>query len=98
MANPVVDGLIAKTKQELEQAARPQSTYRSWKSSHGYKFLIPWSNAVLLRILVRKFTQTLPKSEYRTKAQVDDAARSVTANIEEGYKRSTTLEYIQFLG
>lgn len=32
------------------------------------------------------------------KNQVNDAARSVVANIEEGYKRPTTKEYLDFLG
>jgi len=43
-------------------------------------------------------TSELTRSEYRRKSQVDDAARSVVRNIEEGYKRSTTSEYLQFLG
>ncbi|EKD67825.1 MAG: hypothetical protein ACD_48C00197G0001 [uncultured bacterium] len=30
--------------------------------------------------------------------QLDDAARSVIANIEEGYRRPTTIEYLNFLG
>lgn len=32
------------------------------------------------------------------KAQIDDASRSVVANIEEGFKRTTTSEYLEFLG
>lgn len=57
----------------------------------------------LLRLLIRKFTSTLPLfsskgSEHRLKAQLDDAARSVVANIEEGFKRPTTKEYLEFLG
>jgi len=93
----VIQELIDKTLKELSQAEKPQSASRSWNSSQGYKFLIQWSNAVLLRILIRKLTDTLPKSEYRMKTQVDDAARSVVANIEEGYKRAGTKEYIQFI-
>lgn len=34
-------------------------TKREWKSPQGYRFLTAWSNAVLLEILVRKFTATL---------------------------------------
>jgi len=90
--------LIAKTEAELARAGRQPAGSRTWTSSHGYKFLVQWSNLVLLRILIRKFTNTLPKSEYRAKAQVDDAARSSVANVEEGYKRSTTAEYIRFIG
>lgn len=75
----------------------PYST-RQWKHPEGYKYLAPWTNAVILRFLIRKFTQTLPRSEYRTKTQLDDAGRSVVSNIEEGYKRPTTKEYLDFIG
>ena len=75
----------------------PYST-RQWKHPEGYKYLALWTNAVLLRFLVRKFTETLPSSEYRTKTQLDDSARSVVSNIEEGYKRATTREYLNFIG
>ncbi|MBI2613480.1 MAG: four helix bundle protein [Candidatus Levybacteria bacterium] len=46
---------------------------------------------------MRTFTSSLPKSEYRRKAQLDDAGRSVVRNIEEGYKRSNTSAYIEFI-
>jgi len=75
----------------------PYST-RQWKHPEGYKYLAPWTNAVLLRFLIRKFTEGLSRSEYRTKTQLDDAGRSVVSNIEEGYKRPTTKEYLDFLG
>jgi len=71
---------------------------RQWTHPEGYKFLAPWTNAVLLRFLIRKFTETLPRSEYRSKTQLDDAGRSVVSNIEEGYKRPSTKEYLSFLG
>lgn len=67
-------------------------------ASNGYIFLVAWSNAELLRIFVRLFTSSLPKSEYRLTNQLNDAARSVIANIEEGYRRPTTSEYMTFLG
>ncbi|MBU2592374.1 four helix bundle protein [Patescibacteria group bacterium] len=94
----IIDQLVQKTYRELAQSQKPQAKSRVWKTSQGYKFLIPWSNAALLRILIRKVSSVLPRSEYRAKAQVDDAARSVLANIEEGWKRPTTSEYLQFLG
>ena len=57
-----------------------------------------WANASLLRIMIIRFTSPLPKSYYRFKNQIDDAARSVVANIEEGFARPTTSEYLTFLG
>ncbi len=51
-----------------------------------------------MRILVHRFTDPLPKTQYHLKHQIDNAARSVVANIEEGYARPTTSEYLTFLG
>lgn len=83
---------------ELQQPEKPKSRSRTWKDPTGYRYLIPWSNAALLRYLVRILTSSLPKSEYRRKAQLDDAGRSVVRNIEEGFKRATTSEYLDFIG
>ncbi|TSC88004.1 MAG: Uncharacterized protein G01um10145_953 [Microgenomates group bacterium Gr01-1014_5] len=83
---------------EMSRPKQIKQHSRVWKDPEGYKYLVPWSNSVLLRFLGRKFTDSLPKSEYRRKAQLDDCLRSVVRNIEEGFKRSTTSEYIQFLG
>ena len=87
----------AKTLWDLSRPEKPSAKSRSWGSPEGYRYLAPWSNAVLLRYFVRAYTSRLPKSEYRRKSQTDDAARSVVRNIEEGYKRATTSEYLQFL-
>lgn len=83
---------------KLNQPEKPQARSRVWESTNGYIYLVAWSNASLLRLLVRKHTQTLPRSEHRLKAQLDDAARSTVTNIEEGFARPTTSEYLQFLG
>src|SRR3989344_2820972 len=96
--NPVVKKLIEKTYQELQDADTPKNASRMASASNGYIFLVAWSNAELLRILVRLFTSSLPRSEYRLTNQLNDAARSVIANIEEGYRRPTTSEYMTFLG
>lgn len=89
---------IIKTYYELFHPKIPKSESRVWKSPEGYKYLIQWSNCVLLRILVRILTSSFPPKEFRLKTQLDDAARSTIANIEEGFKRPTTSEYLTFLG
>ena len=94
----IAQQLAEKTYIELAKPEIPQQRSRVWQNPEGYRYLIQWSNTVLLRFLVRKLTDNLVKAEYRRKTQLDDAARSVVRNIEEGYKRSTTLEYIQFIG
>ncbi len=94
----IVEDLIAKTMAELSEPEKPQQRSRVWKDPKGYTYLVQWSNAVLLRYFIRLYTNSLPKAEYRRKAQLDDAARSVVRNIEEGYKRATTSEYTEFIG
>lgn len=94
----VVRKMVEQTFRELAQGQKPQERSRISKIPNGYIFLVTWSNASLFRIFVRKFTSTLPKNEYRLKAQFDDNARSTVANIEEGFARQTTSEYINFLG
>ena len=96
--DPVIQAQIDKTMQELGQSVKPKERSRISKTANGYIFLIAWSNASLLRVVCKKFTDSLPKSLYRLKSQLDDACRSVVANIEEGFARQTTLEYINFLG
>ena len=97
-SNEVGSYSAIKTLWKLKQPKKPRARSRVWESPRGYRFLVQWTNAVLLRILIRKFTATLPRGEYRTKTQLDDAARSVVSNIEEGYRRPTTREYLEFLG
>ncbi len=94
----VVQEQINKTLRELSQIKKPIEHSRISKTANGHIFLIAWSNASLLRVLNRKFTDSLPNSEHRLKAQADDSCRSVVANIEEGFARQTTSEYINFLG
>lgn len=94
----VVKQLVEKTYKELSQTLKPQEMSRISKAPNGYIFLVAWSNASLLRVLNKKFTDSLPKAQYRLKAQADDSCRSVVANIEEGFARQTTSEYINFLG
>ena len=54
-----------KTMRELDAAEKPQGNSRSWTDPEGYKYLVPWSNACAFTIFIRRFTESLPKSEYR---------------------------------
>lgn len=98
MSDPIVDALVAKTYRELSEPIASASRSRISQTSNGYIHLVAWSNASLLRVFVIRFTDSLSPSHYRLKHQIDDAARSVVANIEEGYARPTTAEYLTFLG
>jgi four helix bundle protein len=97
----VIKAAIAQTMRELTAPKKPLQGSRVWKDPEGYQYLAVWQNAALLRVLIRKFTLNLTLNhpfEKRLKAQLDDAARSQKRNIEEGWKRPTTSEYLNFLG
>ncbi|PIU03330.1 hypothetical protein COT44_03855 [Candidatus Shapirobacteria bacterium CG08_land_8_20_14_0_20_39_18] len=94
----IIQELVEKTMRELNTPKKPVQSSRVWKDPEGYRYLTSWSNSVLLRHFIRLYTISLPKSEYRRKAQLDDAGRSNVRNQEEGFKRSTTSEYIEFVG
>ena len=94
----IIQQLIEKSKQELSAPDRLVQRSRTWQDPKGYQYLGVWQNAALLRVLVRKFTLTLPLWEKRLKAQMDDCARSQKRNIEEGWKRANTPDYLNFIG
>lgn len=98
MPKTIAEELAEKTFRELAAPEKPTQRSRISNTPNGYIHLVAWSNANLLRIFVRTFTSSLPRSEHRLRAQLDDAARSVVSNIEEGYSRPTTSSYLDFLG
>lgn len=67
------------------------------RGSQGYKNLVVWKNARELRRLIYQITDRFPKKEFRRVSQMQDAARSVKQNIQEGYMRASLGEYIHFL-
>lgn len=76
-----------------------EKTKRQSPKGKAYQYSAVYRNAVILQILVKKFTQGLDAKKYhRLIDQMDSAARSVIANIREGYVRPTSKEYSQFLG
>ncbi len=94
----IQDDLIQKSLEELSAPEKPIQKSRTWTSPVGYRYLVQWSNAVLLRHLVNLFTNSKYGKEFKKKAQLEDAARSQVRNIEEGFKRATTSEYLDFIG
>lgn len=63
----------------------------------GYKELLVYRRAEELRDFVFKMTENFPYDERRRKEHLRDSSRSVKQNIVEGWKRSTTKEYYDFL-
>ncbi len=62
----------------------------------GYKKLILWQNTYKLRRLIYETTKHFPKSELRRVSQMNDCARSIKQNIQEGYMK-TLAGYINHL-
>lgn len=100
----VIKQLVDKTMKELFESDKSAQRSRMWKTPEGYKFLVQWSNLLLLRLLVKKALDDLKtrlqnqRLFSRLEAQIMDALRSCLANLEEGWKRPTTSEYLHFLG
>jgi hypothetical protein len=82
-----------------------EKTTRQAQKTTGYKASASWQTASLLRDLLTLWIESLPPVSSpnlplfsRLKAQLLDAARSVVANIEEGWARPSTKEFLDYLG
>jgi four helix bundle protein len=65
--------------------------------NRGYMGLIVWQKALELFELIWKLTYVESRIDFKLRAQIADAAQSVSANIAEGYGRRSVKEFIQFL-
>ncbi len=65
--------------------------------NRGYMNLIVWQKAMELFEVVWKLTFEESKIDFKLRAQIADAAQSISANIAEGYGRRSINEYIQYL-
>ena len=68
---------------------------RRRNKNRGYMTLRVWHKAIDLYKLVCKIVYTDNKIEFKLRAQIADAAQSVSSNISEGYSRRSINEYIQ---
>src|SRR3989338_79631 len=75
-----------------------ERTTRQAQSTQGYKASAYWQTASLLRDLIQLYLEILPSHQFRRKTQLEDAARSTVATIEEGWARPSTKEYLDYLG
>jgi len=65
----------------------------------SFKQLVVWQRAVELTVAIYQPTSSFPKSEqFGLTSQLRRASVSIASNIAEGYGRSTTGEYVLFLG
>jgi four helix bundle protein len=67
--------------------------------AESYKDLLVWQRSIQMSVAIYKLTAGFPKEEtYGLSSQLRRAGVSVASNIAEGYARSSTGEYKQFLG
>jgi len=65
----------------------------------SYRDLVAWRKAIEMTVAIYRPTVEFPKEEiYGLTAQLRRASVSVPSNIAEGYGRTSTGEYLQFLG
>ena len=64
--------------------------------NRGYRKLEVWKEAIELYSYVKKKIKTLKELTFKTRAQIEDSALSVSSNIAEGYCRRYLKENIQF--
>lgn len=64
--------------------------------NRGYRKLEVWKEAVELFTFVKNRIKTLKDLSFKSKAQIEDSALSVSSNIAEGYCRRHLKENIQF--
>lgn len=110
--NLVAEKLAEKTLRELREISKKpltspklpfripviERTIRQAQSLQGYKASAYWQTASLLRDLIQLYLEIIPSHQFRRKTQLEDAARSMVATIEEGWARPSTKEYLDYLG
>lgn len=70
------------------------------RNPQGYKNLLTWKQAGEIYHKAKDFTRKYLNriNNSRLISHINDSGRSVQRNIEEGFKRTTTKEYVEFLG
>ncbi len=94
--NPIGNKIAAMLKRNIMEKQGKEGRIREM-GKQGYEKLIVWQNAYKLRRLIYETSKKLPKSEFRRSSHIQETARSVKQNIQEGYLRPTINDYIRFL-
>ena len=67
------------------------------KELTGHRKMKVWQNIDQLDEFVQQILKRVPKYEFKTKSQIDNASDSIGANFVEGYYSGSIGEYIRFL-
>ncbi|MCL5030372.1 MAG: four helix bundle protein [Bacteroidetes bacterium] len=70
---------------------------KRYNLNRGYMKLEVWQDSIQLFKLINKIAIEIPKLDFKLKAQILDAAQSISSNIAEGYCRKSLNEYLYFL-
>ncbi len=70
---------------------------KRYNLNRGYMKLEVWQDGIQLFRLINKIISEIPKLDFKSKAQILDAAQSISSNIAEGYCRKSINEYLYFL-
>lgn len=63
----------------------------------NHEKLIAWQMADKTDKMIQdKILKCLPKNEFKTRSQIDNASDSIGSNIVEGYYSNSTKEYVRF--
>jgi len=69
---------------------------RNKNINRGYRKLEVWKESIELFSFVKKKLKLINEVSFKTKAQIEDSALSISSNISEGYCRRYLKENIQF--
>lgn len=65
--------------------------------NRGYLKLEVWQDGILLLKMINKISGEIINLNFKLKAQILDAAQSISSNIAEGYCRKSINEYLYYL-
>lgn len=65
--------------------------------NRGYMKLEVWQDGIQLFKLINKIISGIPRLDFKLRAQILDAAQSISSNIAEGYCRRSLNEYLYYL-
>ncbi|MFH0779810.1 MAG: four helix bundle protein [Parcubacteria group bacterium] len=64
----------------------------------GHQKMIVWQSIDQLDQIVQEILKCIPKNEFKTRSQIDNASDSIGSNFVEGYYSRSIGEYLRFLG
>ncbi len=70
---------------------------KRYNLNRGYMKLEVWQEGIQLFQLINKTIKDIPRLDFKLKAQILDAAQSISSNIAEGYCRRSLNEYLYYL-